>query len=283
MFINLNQIKKMTKSHIIEELPELVLPQEEKVSLPGPIALLKQAWFIYKERFTTFLGIMLIPGLVGMGIKLLDTQGVIISLVLQVISTIITIWAALALIYAIKDSEEKIDILESYERGWSTILSNLWVAVLVGFFTFGGFLLFFVPGIIFSIWFSFAGIIVIAEKMKGMNALLKSKEYIRGQWFPVFWRIVFIGVMSMIIVLPPSIFFDAANMNYISEFIKFLTVLIITPFVTAYHFSLYKTAKDIKGEFVFTPNEKDRDILIGIATLGILIIPATFSILTAMR
>jgi hypothetical protein len=273
----------MTKSHVIEELPELVLSQEEKISLPGPITLVKQAWFLCRGRLSTLLGIMLIPGLVNTGIKLLDTQGLIVTVILQVASTLIIMLAGLALIYAIKDSEEKIDILESYERGWTKILSNIWVAILVAFFTFGGFLLFFVPGIIFSVWFSFAAMMVITENMKGMNVLLKSKEYVRGKWFPIFWRIVFIGVISAFLFIPLGIFSDTTNISYLSEFVNFLILLILTPFATAYHFSLYTAVKTIKGDFVFTPNEKDRDILVGVATLGILIIPATISILSTMR
>ena len=46
----------------------------------------------------------------------------------------------------------------------------------------GGFVFFIVPGVIFSIWLSFSVLILIVENEKGTNALVRSKEYVKGRW-----------------------------------------------------------------------------------------------------
>ena len=182
-------------------------------SLPGATAIFGQAWAIYKQRLGTFLGVMAIPMLIMvvllavlaggglLGVSLLSSKFaaggigllILLAILFFVIIFISQAWGQTALLYAVKDSQEKIGVMESYRRGWHKIFSYWWVGLLTGFITLGGFLLLIVPGIIFATWFSLAVFILIAEDLKGMNALLKSKEYVKGKWGGVFWRFFFIG------------------------------------------------------------------------------------------
>ena len=67
----------------------------------------------------------------------------------------------------------------------------------------GGFLLFFVPGIIFAIWFSFAAFILIQEDLRGVDALAKSKFYVKGRILPIFGRFFILFVLSILTNIIP--------------------------------------------------------------------------------
>ncbi len=175
-------------------------------SLPGATAIFGQAWTIYKQRLGTFLGVMVIPMLVMivvlaifagggfLSVSLLSSKFaaggigllILLAILFFVIVFISQAWGQTALLYAVKDSQERIGVMESYRRGWHKIFSYWWVSLLAGFIIVGGFLLLIVPGIIFGVWFSLAMFILIAEDIKGMNALLKSREYVKGKWGSIF-------------------------------------------------------------------------------------------------
>jgi len=113
-------------------------PAQTISSLPGATAIFGQAWTIYKSRLGTFLGIMVIPmlimvvllavlaGGVLLGVSLLSSKfaagsiGLLIFLAILffVIISISQAWGQTALLYAVKDSLERIGVIESYRRGW---------------------------------------------------------------------------------------------------------------------------------------------------------------------
>ena len=157
--------------------------------LPGIGDLLSRTWQIYKERIWVFLGIMILPliflffgVLFVLQIKAfqLELIWMVAFSVLVLISFIIIFWSRVALLFAIKERGEKIGIRESFSRGWPKILSYFWISILVGFVTIIGFLLFIIPGIIFSVWLSFATYVLIAEGLTGTKAL--SPAQLRRAW-----------------------------------------------------------------------------------------------------
>lgn len=269
-------------------------PAQTISSLPGATAIFGQAWAIYKQRFGTFLGVMIIPMLVIMaiflaifigggplGASLLSSKSaaggiglfIFLAILFFVIILISQTWAQAALLYAIKDSQERIGVIESYRRGWHKILSYWWISLLGGFIVSGGLFLLVIPGIIFAVWFSLALFILVAEDLKGMNALLKSKEYVKGKWGGVFWRFLFIGVLSIIISLLPPLIFSLLKIPLGSGISRFVIGLFLPPFIITYLFLIYSNLKALKGETIFTPTGGKKAIFILTGILGILIIP----------
>lgn len=234
-----------------------------------------------------FVGFTIVDGLFSLNVLLplpeLSAGEVALSIFLTIlffaITFIIQAWGQTALLYAIKDSQEKIRIIESYRKGWRKIFSYWWIVFLAGLITTGGFVLLVIPGVIFAIWFSLAVFILIAEDLRGMNALLKSREYVKGKWISVFWRFFFIGALYAIIVLVPNFIFNDFIFNFFevpfaSNISGFIIGLFLTPLVTIYGFLVYSNLKAVKGEVVFasTRGKKTTFFLIGI--VGNLIIPA---------
>lgn len=249
-----------------------VPPSTQTISfLPSARAILGQAWAIYKQRLGTFLGIMVIPMLI------ITVSSVILAAgrgFLGIPIFIISLWGQTALLYAIKDNQERIGVIESYRRGWHKILSYLWVSLLVLFIIMGGLLLLIVPGIIFAVWFGLAIYILIAEDLKGMNALLKSREYVKGKWGSVFWRFFFIFAISGIISLVLNLIFNFLKIPFGKEISNFIIGLFLTPLTMTYGFLVYSNLKALKGEIAFAPSgsQKIKFVLVGI--IGILLIPA---------
>lgn len=267
-------------------------------SLPGGVALLRQAWAILKQRFSTFLGVVAIPILIAsvfiivlsvggfFGLSLLSTKfaagGVVLLLVLLVVFVLVIIigqiWAQTALLHAVIHNQEKIGVIESYRRGWHKVFPYLWVSFLSGLIIVGGFLLFIVPGIIFAIWFSLAFIVLVSEDMRGMNALLKSREYVTGRWGSVFWRLIFIGIVSYLVSLIPAFIFLFLETSKILEVVRiiisFSISLLFTPLMMIYLFLIYSHLKSIKGEIAFAPTGRKKGSFVFVGIIGVLIIPA---------
>lgn len=294
-----------------------VSEQASKILTP-PSILLSHAWEIYKKRFKTFSGIVIVPvmlviiligillaGAIAGGIlnspalsnsaasNIANWELGLVLVIIFILSVIVLqIWAQTSLLYAIKDREENIGVVEAYKRGFKKIGSYFWVSLLSTLIIFGGFLFFAIPGVIFSIWFSFAVIIVIAEGIGGMNALLKSKEYVKGYWWEILWRFIFIGLILMLLnlvfIVPIGFINFIAALTQNSAFITFSNVIsmipniifiFITPLTAIYTFLIYKELKQARGEVtsVFSSGQKVRFILVGIVGtlvfIGMLAIP----------
>lgn len=251
--------------------------------LPDIGVLLKETWELYKKRVGTFLLISLIPSLISSfwalfsaGYFAVSRDNINITLltgILIIIAAIAVIffwfWSQVALLFAIKDSEENIGFKESFRRGWHKIGSYLWISILSALVVIGGYLLLIVPGIIFAIWFSLAAFVLVTENIKGMDALLKSREYIKGRWGGVFWRFIGFGLIVSLILAALAIVLYLLKLQTVNNFFNPIIALFLAPFATAYAFLVYRHLKAEKGDFVFQPQKKG--LFIFIAILGFVI------------
>lgn len=273
--VNLNGVQQ--PNNVNSQKPETYSPQ----SLLSSREILNESWSLYKARFKTLLGVALIPPLIF--ILLLILFILLNSLLLGlgfififIVAIYVFTWGRAALIYAIKDSVENIGIKESFKRGKGKIYQVFLVSFLSGLITAGGFLLFGIPGIIFSIWFSFAIFIVVEEDLVGMNVLLKSREYVRGYWWSVVWRNLYFSGILMVIGFVFSFFeglFSLLNLQSLGELINLINIIIsviLTPLATIYQFLIYKNLKEIKGDSVSIYSGKSKIAYILISILGVL-------------
>lgn len=231
--------------------------------------LLSKSWEVYKSRFWSIVGLMgvfllfrllfLIIGLIsgtGVGIGTIFLSGteikttpegwpgfIIIFLFLLLIGIFLQSWINASLIYLIKERGQKIGIKKSLKKGWSVLLSFIWIGFLVGLRVFGGSLLFIIPGIIFAVWFAFSEYVLIDEGIKGSKALSRSKELVKGFFGEVLWRLFIIAAIGIIAgFLQESV----EEQTALSIIIALITIFFLNPFSTIYSFLLYKNLKRIK-------------------------------------
>jgi len=194
------------------------------------------------------------------------------------------LWAVPSLVYALKDNT---DIKESYKRGFKILPAYIWVYFLLTTIITGGFLLFVIPGILFSVWFSLAIFVLVFEKKRGFDALLKSQHLVKGKFWAVFWRFLILGLIVElgVILISVLIFLIIENHqieNQISELIGYLFQLFILPFFLIYGFLIYENLREIKAETLYVQPSIGRKMkyifpaILGTLIFGLII---TFSFL----
>lgn len=259
-------------------------------SMPGIGELLKTSWGICTKRFASFIPIIIIPQFAFFVIAIIAGIAAMaqaatpnvplnpwLSIVLGVIGLLSVIFsiliqpvAQLGLIYAIREHERPVSLGEAYRLGWQKIGAFWVLSFLTGLIVMTGLLLLIIPGIIFSVWFAFAYFLLVDEDMRGMNALLKSKEYVRGLWWKIVIRSIAVGIIVIVIALVLSGISNAIfGKNEIANAIlNFALQLFILPFTMTYSYQLYRSVKALKPNMVFTPNPSQRTLFIVLAAVG---------------
>lgn len=284
----------------------------------GPLELLEAAFKIFKERFWQLAGISLVPflmmavlaviGLVFLGPGLFGyifskispslgsvsppPTGMIISffayvVIAGLVMLVFQTWKQLAFLAEVC-SENKIGVKEAYERSKKKILSYWWISFLLFWIVGGGFFFFLIPGIIFQVWFSLTTFVFMVEGLKGMSALLKSREYVRGHWWGVAGRTFIISFVPTILVSILAFFvesfFKVADLGLAGEILKIIyhltvnlgTTLLLPIITTIFFYLMYRNLRQIRGEFEFNPSKKSKVIYLLMGILGFLIFPILF-------
>ncbi|MFA5937245.1 MAG: hypothetical protein WC822_05230, partial [Candidatus Paceibacterota bacterium] len=73
-------------------------------------------------------------------------------------------------------------------------------SILNGLAILGGFILLVIPGIIFSIWFSFTTYAVVLDNARGTAALSASKKLVVGRWWAVLVRLFIPGILFALLI-----------------------------------------------------------------------------------
>ena len=263
-----------------------------KSILIPPGDLLKNSFEMYKKRWKRLLLLAVLPYLsllpfallVGIfiagGMYFYSSQNFIALGVLAFIGVILALFyltitfsvSSLAMIYEIANSTKSLPIKELLRKGWSIVWSYWVLSLLSSLLIFGGILLFIVPGIIFSIWFAFAMYILVIEGTKGMDALVKSREYVRGNWWGVFGRIALVSIIVWIVVWVFTLFFQGSENEGIGGIVQFVISILLTPFTVIYTYLMYESLKKNKPEVASsTPSSGSKRLYSIIAVLGFLL------------
>lgn len=113
-----------------------------------------------------------------------------------VLSLVANLFAFPALLYFLK---EDLSVVESYKRAKNIVWDFLFVLVLYLTFTLGGALFLIIPGIIFAILFSLSFFALIFEEKKGISALWRSRELVKGKGWYLFSLFLVIGIIFAIL------------------------------------------------------------------------------------
>jgi len=244
-----------------QSVPEAPVVPQEKLS--GIIGLVKKSWVIFKKRIGTlisigFIGLLLT--VVSAGVFMLIGivfMPVVFALIGMTVGICAFLLFQLAFIIAVID--QSAGTIECYKRALSKFMPFLWIVTIISTIILGGAFLLLVPGIIFGIWSVFAGYIFIVEEAHGMSAFERSKYYVRGRWWGVFWRVTVVALISGILSALPVVG-------------PFLSVLLM-PFTVVFYYVLYEELKATRGELPFVPNPKFNKIAIAVGIIGMLYIP----------
>lgn len=254
--------------------PRQHTPQNASGSLRSLGELFSDTSEVYKKRFGTFFGIIFLSLLlvaatvvifaaIGLGLsfafpeqkKVVIAVGVLIG---SVPFFAVLFWCVAAFVFSVTD--RALGIKGSFGRGWRKVWSFMWLYSIMGFIITGGYLLFLVPGVVFSVWFGFSQFILARDDVRGMDALLKSREYVRDMWFEVFGRLATVWLASIFLGSIP--------------FLGPLFSLLFAPFVIVFTYFIYEDLAGIKGvslSYGKTTGAKCK--WVGVGAIGYVVLP----------
>lgn len=236
--------------------------------------LLSASWTLFQKRFAPLFALYLLSLLlVAAGAAIPAVGGILLAKILPFgaggVAAIGALggillggggmaWGCAALIAAALD--DNLCVRDALQQTKSCILPMAWVLALVSFVIGGGFLLFIIPGIIFSVWFFMAPFLLVDEDVRGVSTLLKSRALVQGRWFDVFLRLVVIWACSAVAGAIP-----VAGP---------VMVLISVPYVMIYQTLLYKNIKEVAPSPVYNCSLSDTLRWPAIALVGYIALPA---------
>lgn len=244
--------------------------------------LLKIAINKYRKHAKIYLLILLFPTLVevifislqqifvNQGTSLPALVAIIIGEILLIIASML---GQLALLYAAND--DMLTVEGAYIKAWKNFLPYLWVTLLTGIIISIGYVLLIVPGIIWMIYYSLVSYVFVNENLRGRAALNKSKEYVKGYWWALFIRYIYIFVILIILELLASgllSIIDVIGLHGIKQllepFISFFTI----PLDVLFSFAIYEQLKSFTSLPSKTVSKKDSAGAVVASLLGIIII-----------
>lgn len=226
------------------EAYKIVVFQYVKMSLFGVVALIPTGiivvlMLIFGDQIdegTTRMVLYIVLGIIG---TVALVSGIIISYIAQV---------ALQVIVYKKDASLKLK--EAFKIAKGKALDFLTTNLLAGIIIMLGFIVFIVPGIIWSIYYYFVVWIVLKEDKFGMKALRRSKSLVKGYWWSVVGRSLLITILMFFVygVLNiPTFFMEEESMIAILYNMSMQIVQwFIAPFPVAYSYYMYKSLVSIK-------------------------------------
>ena len=237
-------------------------------------ALFNIAWDQFKQRALPLLAVMLISAVVvgglAMVLVLCVTLGgamlthftdertaalLVILLACVLLLTVITLvfWAQTALIALVV--REDLGIIEAFQTGWEYLWPMGWVLTLASGIVITGFVLGILPGILFSVWFAFCMFVLLEEDHRGMDALIASREYIRGHWWNTFGKLLLLWLLSAAVSIIP--------------FVGQIISLLFTPFFMLFLLAMYQDLKEARGAIVVDASPGTRIFWWTLAILGL--------------
>lgn len=254
-------------------------PKAEK-ELPDVGALLSETWNSYTSKFFTYFGFLLLVIVIFIAIFAAFVFGggaislaggfpamIIIGLIGFVSAIFLQSWLQGAFIYLI-DSQGKASFGEVFSRSFQRIGPIVWISVLSGFIVLGSAIPLFIPIFFFSVITMFAMYIVILEDERGVNALLKAREYIRDR----FWAVL--GRIAVLMLIAIGIDIMAQLLHKEEGLLALLGALIsiaVTPFYSLYAYKLYMHVRAVNHGKAFVPTSNERTGYIILAAWGLVV------------
>jgi len=223
-------------------------PEPQSNSLPDATVLLGAAWERYKHYWKKYI-LLLLPlfaasivlGILTVSISRSNAGAFSpLMLVFSIGVAIVGIIAEAAIIYSVVTEGREVSITEAYRKGASLFWSFLLVQIITGLIVGLGFIALVIPGIYLAVRYSFSAFVLVDEGKKGMEALSRSRDLVKGRWFEVFIRFVFVIVLSLI---PFAIFFVIDSSSTFGQILQNLLSLILAPLWILYVYNVYKALK----------------------------------------
>lgn len=220
--------------------------------------LIKRSWEVYTKNLgmlilviilgMLLMGVFLIPGIIALMVGMagatsnqemilnaFSITGLVIFIISFVLAMLASIIYGAALIKAVGMAEggEKIDIKKVFSVAYQKFWPILGSSIIAGAIMLAGFILLIIPGLVAMVYLQFVIYVVIFEDKWGFEAVRRSFELVKGN----FWWVVLI---ILIVALGSGIL---GSIPYVGGIISF----ILAPLWQVIMFVLYKNLRGLKG------------------------------------
>ncbi len=88
---------------------------------------------------------------------------------------------------------------KTYKAAWKKYWVLLLLGIVLSFAYLIGFILLIIPGILFVVWFAFSRFLAVERGLGIKEALLKSKELVKGAYWKILGRLIVFGAFTAIV------------------------------------------------------------------------------------
>lgn len=213
--------------------------------MPSFFSILKESLTIYKKNFLIFLSILVISFLAKLLISPIAYSDLSYGAILFFILALpIASWKSLAVLYALKDQTPKSwsSIFYPYSKTIKQLIPFSIVYVLTIFTIFGGFVFLIIPGLVICVYLCLFDYVYFFEGLKGLNAMSKSFEYIKGNWQNVAAKILVLTLLLFAISwIIPHFTAKLLPLNVYKIVSDFIVELITTPITAIFLYLIYRS------------------------------------------
>lgn len=135
-----------------------------------------------------------------------------------------------------KDRNQRVHLWRIAKSQIKNILPFIGISVLSGLIIFSGIMMFIIPSIVFSLWFTFATYVLIFENKKGIYALIKSRDLVRGKFFNILFYFFVFNIIYFVAQFSISYLLVKIKIGFLSPVVNFIMIPLSTIFV----YVLYK-------------------------------------------
>ncbi|MEI6288707.1 MAG: hypothetical protein WCP18_04020, partial [bacterium] len=202
------------------------MENKNSVEIPGAIDLVKKSWSIFKliwKKMLLLYGVLVIPlavilvllivyviiaffGVFSVGGSI-DLNHSVLAKILMVGGGLFAVLAVLATmaismiisysqIFIISEADKELKLKEIFWKGkkyfWRFVLMSIISAMIIYF----AYIFFIIPGIIASVFVSFALYALLLENLGAWQAIKRSYNLVKGWWWTIFFRIILFIIVS---------------------------------------------------------------------------------------
>ncbi|MFA5131049.1 MAG: hypothetical protein WC467_01360 [Patescibacteria group bacterium] len=154
--------------------------------------------------------------------------------------------AAMILLIKSKYASAKENFVLSKNYFWSFLGVSLLGALIIALWS----ILLIIPGIVFAIFYLLFNYTFFFEELKGFKALRRSRELVKGYWWAVFGRVLFVGliagVFDFILSSPLGLMVEGSAGFVIYNSIINIIWALLAPIIVIYIYYIYRDLRALK-------------------------------------
>ena len=127
--------------------------------------------------------------------------------VVQILNLLTSIFVTVSGIIALGEvvGGGKLSVGKIYKKAWKNYWTLLLLSITLAVIYLFGFIFLIVPGMLFVVWFAFSRFMAVEKGFGVREALIRSKELVKGVYWKILGRLIVFGVFAVIVQMVLSV------------------------------------------------------------------------------